>query len=56
VYENGTFVIRDMNRESDRGKYTCRAISRSGEEIYQDLHIDVLSELSLILEKISEMS
>ncbi len=44
VFENGTLMIRDMNGESDRGKYTCTAISRTGEEIQQDLHIDVMSK------------
>jgi hypothetical protein len=51
VYENGTLIIRDMNRELDSGKYLCKAISKSGQQIKQDLYIDVLSE-SIIFKNI----
>ncbi|RWS18294.1 Down syndrome cell adhesion molecule-like protein Dscam2, partial [Leptotrombidium deliense] len=44
VFENGSLIIIDANRELDEGNYICTAINEKGEKATRNLHIQVLSK------------
>ena len=44
VYENGTLIISEANRELDEGVYVCKAINEKGETHSRNLYLQVLSK------------
>ena len=44
VYENGTLIISDANRDLDEGVYVCKALNEKGEAHSRNLFLQVLSK------------
>lgn len=52
VYENGTLIVSEANRELDEGIYVCRAVNQKGDSYTSNLHIQVLRQFDYLLSRI----